>query len=307
MMKLFKRYLLYLVIPLLGCFYWIVFSPANVNRKFQEPNPKTADKITIIRTIKLPDLLVETSGLIYYKGLIWTFNDSGGEPELYSYSIEDSALVQRITLWKGTNYDWEEVTQDSSSIYIGDFGNNFGMRNNLCIYKIDKNDLPKKGSNGAVRAVKIQFTYPDYHPVTFSLHTRSAFDCEAMICVHDSLYLFTKNWVNQTSSIYQLPNKHGRYIAKKIGEFNSRGLVTASTYYKGTLYLLGYANFVPFLWKFENTHHFDLKNETGQRFDLMPLTGSQTEGIAMFNDSTMLISAEKTLVAPQLFILRISH
>jgi hypothetical protein len=128
-----------------------------------------------------------------------------------------------------------------------------------------------------------------------------------MVCARDSLYLFTKNWVNQTSSIYQLPIKPGRYMAKKIGEFNSRGLVTASTYYKGTLYLLGYANFVPFIWKFDNLHSFNLKDEIGKRYDILSLAGSQTEGIAVLNDTTLLISAEKTLVAPQLFIVKITH
>ncbi len=261
-------------------------------------------KIIIIeRTFNLPDILVETSGLIYYNHLVWTFNDSGGEPEIYSYSMADSSIKQRITLWNGKNYDWEEISQDSSFVYVGDFGNNFGIRHNLCIYIIDKEDIPKH-KNKAVKARKIHFTYPDYAPTTFTLK-RSAFDCEAMICFNDSIYLFTKNWITNTSGIYQIPKEPGKYMAKKIGIFDSKGLITAACLKNSQLVLLGYANSTPFIWRFNHFTNLNLKPSDGVRYDIRALNGKQTEGIAILDSVTYLISSEKTTSFPQLFVVKI--
>ncbi len=270
--------------------------------KFQNKSKRVLsnqEKIVLERTFNLPDILVETSGLIYYKGLVWTFNDSGGEPEIYSYSMADSSIKQRITLWNGKNYDWEEISQDSSFVYVGDFGNNFGVRNNLCIYKIDKKDFPKH-KNKAVKAKKIHFTYPDYTSVNFTLK-RSAFDCEAMICFRDSIYLFTKNWINYTSSIYQIPKEPGKYIAKKIGVFDSKGLITAACLKNNQLVLLGYMDYMPFIWRFNHFTNPNLKSSDGVRYAIPVLKGKQTEGIAIVDSVTYLISSEKTTSYPQLF------
>jgi hypothetical protein len=265
------------------------------------------EEITLVKTFNFPDILIETSGLIYYRGLVWSFNDSGGEPEIYSYSMDDSFIKQRITLWNGKNYDWEEIAQDSSCIYVGDFGNNFGIRNNLCIYIVDKNDLPKH-KNKAVKAGKIHFTYPDYTPVPLSFNfKRSAFDCESMICLRDSIYLFTKNWVSNTSSIYQIPKEPGKYIAKKIGVFDCKGLITAASLKNDQLVLLGYANNMPFIWRFNHFTNPNLKPSDGIRYDISCLKGKQTEGIAIVDSVTYLVSAEKTTSFPQLFVLKITH
>ena len=261
-------------------------------------------KIIIIKkTFNLPDILVETSGLIHYNHMVWSFNDSGGEPEIYSYSIADSSIKHRITLWNGKNYDWEEISQDSSFIYVGDFGNNFGIRNNLCIYIINKKQLPKH-KNKAIKARKIHFTYPGYSPTTFAFK-RSAFDCEAMICFNDSIYLFTKNWITNTSGIYQIPKEPGKYIAKKIGIFDSKGLITAACLKKSQLVLLGYANSTPFIWRFNHFSNPNLKPYDGERYDLKALNGKQTEGIAIIDSVTYLISSEKTTSFPQLFVVKI--
>jgi hypothetical protein len=261
------------------------------------------NKVKVIKEYVLSDVCSETSGLIYYQGLVWTFNDSGGDPELFSYSIKDSVMVQNIALWRAKNYDWEDITQDSSNIYVGDFGNNFGMRDNLCIYKVSKKDVPYR-RNKLVNSSKISFTYPGYQHVLFSLKS-SPWDCEAMVWFNDSLYLFSKNWSNKTSTIYSLPDKPGDYLARKIGTFNSEGLITAADYYNGTLYLLGYNNWTPFIWRFDKISNMNLRAEAGTRFDLKTLGGRQTEGIAILDSTTLVISAEKTSLPASLFVVKI--
>ncbi len=265
----------------------------------------TEKNISIEKTFVLPELLRETSGLIYYKGLIWTFNDSGGEPEIFSYSIADSSIKQRVTLINGNNYDWEEISQDSNFVYVGDFGNNYGNRNNLCIYKIDKSKLPKR-NNKAIKAKKIQFTYPNYTSTHLSLKfVKSAFDCEAMICLRDSIILFTKNWTNNTTTIYQIPKQPGKYIAKRIGDFDSDGLITAANLKDNQLVLLGYKNLMPFLWRFYKFTNPNLTPTDGTRYELTPLAGKQTEGITIIDSITYFVSAEKTVDVPQLFVVKV--
>jgi hypothetical protein len=259
---------------------------------------------TILKYTKLPDLLNETSGLIYFNNLIWTFNDSGGEPELYAWSEKDSCIKKRVSLWKAYNFDWEDISQDSSFIYVGDIGNNFGNRGNLCIYRVEKKNLYKKG-NQAVKSDRISFTYPDYLPISVFKFKKSSFDCEALICYKDSLILFTKDWNKNTSTIYSLPKKPGSYIAHKICEFQSNGLVTAADYNGEQLVLLGYKDYRPFIWLFHSPTNLNLNQQSKKRYDLIDLSGAQTEGIAYKDSKTFYISNEKSAFEQSLWLLQI--
>jgi hypothetical protein len=86
---------------------------------------------------KLNDSLVETSGLIAFNNLLWTHND---DHDNTIYGLDSNGKIQtKIKLDKVKNNDWEEITQDSSYIYIGDFGNNYhGNRTDLQILRIEK-------------------------------------------------------------------------------------------------------------------------------------------------------------------------
>jgi hypothetical protein len=257
-------------------------------------------EIKILKTCTLPDQLIETSGLIYFNHLIWSFNDSGGEPELYALSEKDNKVVKRVTLWNGFNYDWEDITQDSSYIYIGDIGNNFGNRGKLCIYRIHKNGLYKKG-NQAVKASQITFTYPDYKPGSIFKMKKSSFDCEAMIYKNDSIYLFSKDWNTNHTTVYSLPAVPGDYIAHKICSFNVNGLVTAADYDGRQLILLGYKDYKAFLWIFKNISDLNLNKQKSKRIELTEFGGAQTEGIAIKGAETFYISCEKSSLPQSLW------
>lgn len=301
----FKKYFILVILSITGITI-VSFVSFNNTKYTLNPNiwQTSHYKIKIEQTFNLPDLVRETSGLIYFDQQVWTFNDSGGEPEIYAYSLKDSCLKNTIPIWNAKNYDWEEISQDSNFVYIGDFGNNFGWRNNLCIYKIKKENLLHHKIK-AVKAEKIHFTYPDYHPAGLTFK-RSAFDCEAMVILNESIYLFTKNWLTFTTSIYKIPSDSGNYVAVKLGEFNSLGLISAATLFNGQLTLLGYMKGIPFLWKFHDLNILQNKHVNGERIDLEQLKGRQTEGITMIDSSTMLISAEKTSFPPQLFKINIA-
>lgn len=90
---------------------------------------------------ELPDQVKETSGLLFFKGKIITHNDSGDSANLYELDSLNGNLLRTINITNATNVDWEDIAEDNTHIYIGDFGNNNGNRTDLKIYKILKSDL----------------------------------------------------------------------------------------------------------------------------------------------------------------------
>ena len=66
----------------------------------------------------------------YDRDLFWGFNDSGGKNILYAFD-RSGKIKMEIEIVNAGNDDWESITQDAKHIYIGDFGNNNGNRNNF--------------------------------------------------------------------------------------------------------------------------------------------------------------------------------
>lgn len=241
----------------------------------------------------LPKEVDETSGLIFWRNSLWTHNDSGGLPVIYRIDTLTGKVLQRITLKNATNHDWEDISQDENYIYVGDIGNNSGNRHNLAIYKIKKSDIPAKG-DAAVSAEKIAYSYPDYHgPVKNRRHNN--FDCEALMSVGDSLYIFSKDWQDQHSRLYRLPKVSGTYVARLLTEYDTKGLITGADYCQATrtVALSGYTrgSWVPFVMvlnRFSGNHFF---SGTKKRVNLK-VRATQIEGVAFAGRNKLYFSSE---------------
>jgi len=241
----------------------------------------------------LPDELNENSGIIYWDGLLWTINDSGGENKIYGFNFKGK-IEKEIEIEDAENEDWEDIAQDNKNIYVGDFGNNFGMRKNQKIYIIQKKDIGKK-SKQKVDYKEIRFRYSDQKDFGFQ-HQKTPYDCEAMVEFEHSLYLFTKNWKTKTTSVYRIPQKKGNYSVNPVDSFNIQGLVTGADISpdKTKLALVGYEDYIPFLWIFS-----DIKTDsmfTGSKIfiEMDSMEYAQTEGICFWGNDTVLISCEET-------------
>lgn len=242
----------------------------------------------------LPDEISETSGLIYYNNVIWTINDSGNEPILYKLMPETGEVIQRIQITNKKNKDWEDLAQDEEHIYIGDFGNNMGKRNKLKILILKKDMIPNAGdTNLAVQS--IEFSYPDF-PEKAIKKKNNNFDCEAMICVGDSIYIFTKNRGDQQTKLYSLPKVAGIYQANYVATFNSKGLITGADYHaeRKEVILLGYTDktWQPFVWLLSDYEDNKLFSGNKRRIELLNITATQTEGIAYTKDRNCVITSE---------------
>jgi hypothetical protein len=245
---------------------------------------------------ELADTIAETSGLIYWRGKYWTHNDSDGANKIYSLDSQTGAIVQSIEILNAVNFDWEELTHDSTYIYIADLGNNWGNRRDLSIYKIKKNDIPETGDT-AVVSEKIIIYYGDQE--SYEIKNRANdFDCEAMLSFGDSLYIFTKNWVSLTSRLYAVPKLPGEYVIYPLDEFNTDGLITGAAInpYNKTTVLCGYKNYIPFIWVLNDFWKNDFFGGNKRRVTFKELVGNQTEAVSFVGDDMFVISAEKTIV-----------
>ena len=239
----------------------------------------------------LDDSLNETSGLIFYNSKIITHNDSGNNPKLYELDSITGNLIRTVTINNATNIDWEDISQDNEHIYIGDIGNNSGNRKDLKIYKIKKQDY---SNNNSVSSEVILFSYKDQTDFSVRVNNHN-FDSEAISIVNDKIVLFTKNWENLKTNVYEIPKTAGEYDVPKLKTYNTNCLITGSTYdIKNNYFLLtGYDRLLnPSLIfldcnSLEKTiKKIDLKNLIGQ--------GSQIEAIGSYDNEKYYITREKT-------------
>ncbi|HEY2727373.1 MAG TPA: hypothetical protein VGI61_09390, partial [Parafilimonas sp.] len=241
----------------------------------------------------LNDTINETSGLLWWNKLIWTHNDSGGQPQLYGLDSSTGNIVRTVTITNAGNIDWEDIAQDGQYIYIGDFGNNAnGNRTNLKIYRVKKSGIKIKDS---VAASVIHFSYSDQTDFTPTGSNNTNFDCEAMIAYNDSLFLFSKDWKDGKTRLYKLPKVPGTYIAEKTSELNVDGLITGAEIIsdKRVIVLTGYSNtvtpFIYLLYDFSGNNFFGANKRKIQINESF----TQVEGICALNNNNFYISNER--------------
>lgn len=238
----------------------------------------------------------ETSGLIKWNNYIWTFNDSF-DLNIYALDTSNGAVIHPYPLSGMINTDWEEISQDDQYVYIGDFGNNAtGNRTDLHILKIDKNSIL---ANSPLIET-INFSYSNQTNFTSAGSNNTDFDCEAFVVSADSIYLFTKQWISQKTSIYSLPKVPGTYVAKLKSTFNVQGLVTGATYLelKKMVVLSGYSKFLqPFVYVLYDYKGTDFAGGNKRKIEVS-LPFHQVEGIATADGLKYYISNEKFIQQP---------
>ncbi|MCK4662254.1 MAG: hypothetical protein KAT68_05275 [Bacteroidales bacterium] len=253
---------------------------------------------------ELPDEIDENSGLIYYNKLLWTFNDSGGEPKIYAVDPSSGEIKSSYIVTNSTNVDWEAIAQDPSYIYIGDFGNNFGNRKDLKIYRIAKSDI-SASFNGKVSADIIEFSYIDQENFTID-NRNTKYDCEAMVYFNEKILIFTKDWKTRKTCIYSIPVEPGNYQAECVDSYNVDGLITGADMSPDRQYLalVGYKDYSPFIWIFTDFKNDKFFNGKKIRFELPSIYLAQTEGIVFITNDTLYFSCEKSFSINSDYLLR---
>ena len=246
-------------------------------------------------TLKLSDTLTETSGLITFDNLLWTHND---DTDTTIYGLDTLGIIKKkIKLEKVINTDWEEISQDNSYLYIGDFGNNYqGNRTDLHILRIEKNSFL---ANQPVIDT-ISFSYSDQKNFTVQKPNNTNFDCEAFVVSKDSIYLFTKQWKSNKTGIYTLPKQAGNYIAQLKQTIDTKGLVTAATYLESRklITLCGYTKLgKPFLYLLYDYKNNEFSSGNKRRINLQ-FSFHQIEGITTTDGLHYYLTNESLIRKP---------
>jgi hypothetical protein len=290
-----KRLILVLIVLFLA-----TMTGAQAQRKVKEKefsttavvNKNCKPKMSLL----LNPVLHEISGLTSWNGWLFGFNDDS-DTNLYAIQSDLGTIVHRFNLPKVKNEDWEEMTQDSTYFYLGDFGNNSkGNRENLHILRIEKQSLLVD----APKIDTIAFSYSNQEHFIAMSPNQTDFDCEAMIVKNDSIYLFTKQWTAEQTSVYVLPKTPGNYKASLKNTFNVEGLITGATYCadKNIIALCGYSTllnpFVFLLYDFKEDDFF-----SGKKIKIaIGLPFHQIEGITSLDGLHYFLSNERFVKKP---------
>jgi hypothetical protein len=270
---------------------FFIVSGCRTLKTFQDTDLRFSKEERISR---LPSELHETSGLELLENSLISFNDSGGDAVLYLLSLDSINKPEPIPLKNAKNKDWEDIAADDNYIYTGDFGNNYGDRDTLIIYRIQKEDFQTSPLNPTI----ISFTFEEMEPENMN-RARNPFDCEAMTIINDSLWLFTKNWRDKSSWIYKLPTTPGHYDLKLFKKLEPGMLVTGADFSEENdiLILIGYNNFIPGILAYRLIGD---EPEKLIRLRLGNRPGVQTEAIVMDGD-IVYFSNEKSILPQGLF------
>ena len=268
-----KYYLPLFAIALLSC-----------NGKSQEINTNT---------VKLK--LKEASGVEVSSAsdLIWVLEDSGNKNNIYGLN-SDGSINQTIKIENVKNVDWEDLTSDKvGNLYIGDFGNNDNARKDLCIYKVNSDNLKQ---DIATASQKISFYYPEqteFPPKKSGL----LYDAESFFEHNGNFYIFTKNrskGFDGSVFLYKIPNQEGNHKAQLLGTFQACNIykkcaiTSADISPDGKTIAILSASRVYLLTNFSSDDFLGGKTEEIQLPEV-----TQKEGICFKDNETLLIVDEK--------------
>lgn len=242
-----------------------------------------------------PDELNEVSGILVLEDAVWVMLDSGNPNAIHRVDPMTGSVLRTVTLDGVTNTDWEEMTTDGTWVFVGDFGNNAGARTDLRIHRFPVSALLDEGAS-SVPVGTIHFSYLDQVDFTPAMDA-TEWDCEAFIATGDSLFLFTKNWVDRTTHLYGLPAIPGNHQAIPRGSMDTQGLITGAAYdpNSGTIALIGHElDEQPFVWQLSGYMEHSFFSATAIRRPIA-LTATQVEAIAWTAPDTVQFACERNM------------
>ncbi len=241
---------------------------------------------SLVQVFPLSEEVKETSGLIFWNRLLWTHNDDG-DNTIYGINPVSGEIEQKLLISGITVTDWEELQQDDKYLYIGDIGNNYkGNRTDLRIFKKEK--ITQQTDT-------IRFYYPGQIDFSVQKANSTNFDCEAFIVTDSVIYLFTKEWSSQSTSLYKIPNSPGNHTAKKTGSLKVNGLITGATFHPSQqlIVLIGYTKTLhPFLYILRDFQKDDFLNGRQQRLKINKRF-LQAESVCFINSSKIAVTNEQ--------------
>jgi len=239
--------------------------------------------------------LSECSGLHMIDGSLLSIEDSGNDNAVFEIDTVTGEIVREVIIGNTENIDWESITADESFLYIGDFGNNNGSRQDLRIFRVPLDEYLDSDITQSVEV--ISFNYADQTDFT-SNPLATNFDAEAFCSYGDSLILFSKNWLNGYSKVYKIPKAPGNHQITVTDSINAQGFVTGCDCNSDleVIHLIGHnALLQPFVVRLSNFSPEWITDGLIDRDGLSTDLGqsSQIEGVTSSYSSKLFVSSEQ--------------
>lgn len=161
----------------------------------------------------------ESSGLAAsqrYPGLLWTHNDSMNPAQAFLVNAQGQTVVT-CNITKAENLDWEDIALAGNGkdawLYVGDIGDNFGIRAVLQIYRLREPKINPDKTGQVVDAKPVEsmgLEYPD-----------GAHDAESLLATPSGLIYILSKSKDGKSRLYVTPEPYkadSRQILKFVGE-----------------------------------------------------------------------------------------
>ena len=266
---------------------------ADTEKQHNQDSAKTSsNNLKLLAELNVK--IKETSGLAYFEAFLITHNDKGRSNELMLVKPEDGQILQSISVTNLQNNDWEDLAKNDEFLFIGDMGNNEGERKNLAIYMLPLKEI-SKNTTTIKSAGSINFYYPEQ--TAFDVSKKHNFDCEAILCFNNQIYLFTKNRLDDKTDLYVLPAAPGNYAAKYVASFEVGGRITGADVSADgkTIALVGYNKKSDcFIWTFEGFGQDNFFSGKSKKYTLGAYSAlGQMEGVTFKDNSSLYISSEE--------------
>lgn len=240
-----------------------------------------------------------------HANVVWTLSDSGNLPTVFAVRETGEVVLpagsrgnyEGVRLTGTRNIDWECLTLDErGNLIVGDVGNNFSNRRNLCFYIVPE---PSPSAVVTPQRRKVSFYYPTQN--AFPSPSRN-YDCESCFALNGQIYFFTKHWTDTETVLWRVdPAIEAYQAAVPVARFDARGMVTdaAVSPSRHRLAVLTYHGVWVFglppadaAGKIDETKFFTSAPPLFRRLRV-PAGDWQIEGITFADDETLLIAAEQ--------------
>ncbi len=194
----------------------LLAAPAHAQQKHAGEHPTHSAKracVPFTESTKTGEIAYkdvdEASGLAAswrHKGLLWTHNDSGGQPRVFLIKPDGSTVAIVHLGNKARNVDWEDIAvgpcqkgSKKSCVYVADIGDNRSKRKKVVIYRFAEPALPDK------RPADLTIDHPDELWFTYPGGPRNA----ETVMVHPTtarIYVVEKT-AERAPGVYRIPRK----------------------------------------------------------------------------------------------------
>ncbi len=147
--------------------------------------------------VTLPPALAESSGLACLSDdEFLTVNDSGNAATVYRFDASGKITTQ--TKVPAANNDWEALSIHQQQLVIADTGNNTGLRSEISLLLMPLQD----GKLEPAKLRTFKFSYKNSAAEVKPYHHN--LDAEAIASDGEYLWMFSKNWLADSSSVYKI-------------------------------------------------------------------------------------------------------